>query len=130
MADRATRSLAPGGSFICPNTRHGMVEDRVVGRRNLGPLHFEPQVVAFAGPLADAGEDRVPAVLRGDAGDQLLDDDRLADAGPAEQTGLAAADERAQQVDDLDARLEHLALVRSDRRAGAGRDGSTWWSWR
>ena len=38
--------------------------------------------------------------------------------GPAEQTGLAAADERREQVDDLDAGLEHLGLGRQvgDRR--------------
>jgi hypothetical protein len=41
--------------------------------------------VPLAGALADAGEDRVAAVLLGDAGDQLLDDDRLAEPGPAEQ---------------------------------------------
>ena len=48
----------------------------------------------------------------GDAGDQLLDDDRLAEAGAAEQAGLAAADERGEQVDDLDAGLEQLGLGR------------------
>ena len=51
-------------------------------------------------------------MLAGDAGDQLVEDDRLAQAGPAEQAGLAAADERRQQVDDLDAGLEQLGLGR------------------
>ena len=49
---------------------------------------------------------------RRDAGDQLGQDDRLAESGPAEQPDLAAADERRQQVDDLDARLELLGLGR------------------
>ena len=40
--------------------------------------------------------------------DQLLDDDRLADAGAAEHAGLAALGERRDQVDHLDAGLEHL----------------------
>ena len=62
----------------------------------------------FAGPLADAGEHRIAAVLAGDAGDQFGEDDRLAEAGPAEQARLAAADQRRQQVDDLDAGLEQL----------------------
>ena len=53
------------------------------------------QVVALAGALADAGEDRVAAVLRGDVADQLLDDDRLAHAGAAEDARLAALGERA-----------------------------------
>ncbi len=46
----------------------------------------------------------------GETGDQLLDDDGLADAGAAEQAGLAAANQRAEQVDDLDAGLEHLGF--------------------
>ncbi len=46
----------------------------------------------------------------GEAGDQLLDDDRLADACTAKEAGLAAAHQRAEQVDDLDAGLEQLGL--------------------
>jgi len=42
--------------------------------------------------------------------EQLLDDDRLADAGAAEDADLAALLERADEVDDLEARLEHLDL--------------------
>ena len=57
---------------------HGAVDDRLAGAADLGLLHFQPEVVAFAGPLAHAGEDRVAAVHRGDAGDQLGEDDRLA----------------------------------------------------
>ena len=53
------------------------------------------------------------AAVRGrDAGDQLGENDRLAEAGAAEQPGLAAADERRQQVDDLDARFEQFGLGR------------------
>ena len=76
---------------------------------NAGFLHFEPQVVAFAGALAHAGEHRHAAVLHGDVVDQLHDDDGLADAGAAEQADLAAAEVGLDQVDDLDAGLEHLA---------------------
>jgi hypothetical protein len=42
--------------------------------------------------------------------DQLLDQHRLADAGPAEEADLAALDVGRDQVDDLDARLEDLDL--------------------
>ena len=73
-----------------------------------GFLHFEPQVVAFAGALAHAGEDRHAAVLLGDVVDQLHDDDGLAHARAAEQADLAAAQVGLEQVDDLDAGLEHL----------------------
>ena len=48
----------------------------------------------------------------GDVPDQLLDDDRLADAGPTEDADLAALLERADQVDDLEAGLEDLDLGR------------------
>jgi hypothetical protein len=74
----------------------------------LGLGHFAPEVVALAGALADAAEDGVAAELTGDAGDHLLDDDGLADAGTAEEADLAASDERAEQVDDLDAGGEDL----------------------
>ena len=75
-------------------------------------LELEPEVVALAGALADAGEHRHAAVLHRDVVDQLLDDDGLADAGAAEQPDLAAAQVRLEQVDDLDAGLEHLQLGR------------------
>ena len=81
-------------------------------RADLGLLHFEPEVVPLAGPLADPGEHGVAAVDLGDAGDQLGEDHRLAQPGAAEEADLAAADERGEQVDDLDARLEHLGLGR------------------
>ena len=55
---------------------------------------------------------RVTAVGRRDAGDQLGENDRLAETGPAEQPGLAAADERREQVDHLDARFEQFGLGR------------------
>ena len=123
-ADRATRRRAPGGSFIWPKTMHGLVDDAAAGVADLGFLHFEPEVGAFAGPLADAGEHRVTAVRAGDAGDQLGEDDRLAEAGTAEQAGLAAADERREQVDDLDAGLEQLGLGREVGERAAARGGS------
>ena len=90
--------------------------------------HLVVEVVALARALADAGEDRVAAMRLGDVVDQLLDDDRLADAGAAEQADLAAAGIGREQVDDLDAGDEDLRLGRLvdigrrrlvDRRASA-----------
>src|SRR5262249_7707635 len=75
-----------------------------------GLLHLEPHVGALASALADAGEHRDATVLLRDAPDHLLDDDRLADAGAAEQADLAALHVGFEQVDDLDAGLEHLRL--------------------
>ena len=71
-------------------------------------LHLQPQVVALARALADAAERRQPAVLGGEVVDQLLDQHGLADAGAAEQPDLAALGVGGEQVDDLDAGLEHL----------------------
>ena len=51
-------------------------------------------------------------MLQGDVVDQLHDDDGLADTGAAEQTDLSALQVRLEQVDDLDARFEHLELGR------------------
>ena len=70
--------------------------------------HFDEEVGSFAGTLAHAGEHRHTAVLRRHAGDHLLDEHGLADAGTTEQTDLAALFVGSQQVDDLDACLEHL----------------------
>ena len=85
-----------------------------------GLLHFQPEVVALAGALAYAGKYGEAAVLGGNVVDQLLDDDRLADTRAAEQAGFAALEKGLDEVDDLNARLEHL-LVRGllvERRSG------------
>ena len=113
IADKPTRNLAPGGSFICPKTRQVWASTVSCCIADVRPLHFQPQVVALACAFADAGEYRIPAVLCRDSGDKLLYDDGLADARPAEQARLAAADKRAKQIDDLDTRLEHLGLGRN-----------------
>ena len=75
-----------------------------------GLVHLRDQVVALTGALADPGEHRHTAVVAGDARDHLLDQHGLADPGAAEQADLAALDVRREQVDDLDAGLEHLGL--------------------
>ena len=65
-------------------------------------------------------------MLLGDVVDQLLDEHGLADAGAAEEAGLAALGVRLEQVDDLDAGLEHLDLggLLVEARAPAGGSGS------
>ena len=60
-----------------------------------------------------------PPCFSGDVVDQLHDDDGLADAGAAEQSDLAALQVRLEQVDDLDAGLEHLAARSTAPRASA-----------
>ena len=91
---------------------HGLIDDVLAGRADLGFLHLKPQVRAFTRALADAGEDGIAAVLLRDTRDQLLNDDGLAKARPAEESGLAAAKERREQVDHLDAGFEDFRLGR------------------
>ena len=85
-----------------------------------GLLHLEPHVGALTGALADTGEHGHTAVLLGDAVDHLLNDDGLADAGTAEEADLPTLHVGLQEVDHLDARLEHqgprLQLVERRRR--------------
>ncbi len=102
---------------------HLPVDERdLVDHARLG--HLEPEVVALACPLADAGEDGHAAVLQRDVVDELLDEDGLADSGAAEESDLAALHERRDQVDDLDPRLEGLDLrgeVAESRRIAVDR---------
>ena len=79
----------------------GLVEDTRL-------FHFADEVVALTGTLADASEHGDAAVILGHALDHLLNEDGLADARTAEKANLAALHVGGQQVDDLDAGLEHL----------------------
>ena len=91
----------------------GLFEVLVEGVAELNNFRLDElaqQIVAFARALADAREDREAGVLLRDVIDQLLNQDGLADARAAEQTDLAAAQERLNQVNDLDAGLEHLQV--------------------
>ena len=77
---------------------------------DLGLDHLVVEIVALAGALADAGEDRVAGVHLGDVVDQLHDQHGLAHAGAAEQADLAALGVGREEVDDLDAGDEDLRL--------------------
>src|SRR4051812_8206462 len=82
----------------------GVVDDAVFA-------HLQEEVVALTGALADPGEHRRTTEVPGDTGDHLLDEHRLADAGAAGQADLATLDVRGEQVDDLQAGLQHLRLA-------------------
>src|SRR5271156_3907957 len=73
-----------------------------------GFLHFEPQVVAFAGAFAYARENRDAAVFHCDVVDQFLNQHGLANARAAEQADLSTFQVRLGEVHDLDAGLEHF----------------------
>src|SRR2546428_1067684 len=81
-------------------------------------IHFQPEAVALAGALSDAGEDAEAAMLLSDIADQLHHDDGLAYPRAAEEADLAALGEGGHEVDDLDAGLEHggIGHLLADRR--------------
>ena len=72
--------------------------------------HFPVEVVSFTGALADTGEDGESTVRFRDVVDQLHDDDGLADAGTTEHAALAALEQRANEVDDLDPGRQHFRV--------------------
>ena len=73
----------------------------VLERDNAALNHLVVEIVALAGPLADASEHGVAAVSLGHVVDQLHDEYGLAHAGAAEETDLAALHVGGQQVHDL-----------------------------
>ena len=74
--------------------------------------HLPIEIVALAGPLADARKHRIAAVRLGDVVDQLHDQHCLADAGAAKEADLAALGVGRQQIDNLDAGDQDLGLGR------------------
>ena len=73
-----------------------------------GLLKLMPEIVALTRTLTHTGEHGIAAMLGRHVVDQLLNDDRLAYTRTAEQPDLAALHEGLNQIDDLDAGLEHL----------------------
>ncbi len=71
-------------------------------------LELVPQIVALAGTFANTGKHRKATMLARHVVDQLLDDDGLAHTSAAEQTDLAALQKGQDQINNLDAGLEHL----------------------
>ena len=82
---RGQRDPEPGARRLVHLAEHqrGLADDAGLG-------HLGDEVVALTGALADTGEHRHTTVVLGDAGDHLLDQHGLADAGAAEQADLAA----------------------------------------
>ena len=79
---------------------------------NFGFHHFAQQIVAFAGAFANPGKDRETVARLCDVVDKFHDKHGLANARAPEQADFAAAQEGLNQVNNLDARLEHLFFGR------------------
>ena len=100
--------------------QHGM-------RQHARALHVGQHFVPLARALADAGEHGNALVFLDHGMDQFHHQHGLADARAAEHRGLAALRERRQQIDHLDAGLEHRhrrgLVLESGRRAWMPRRG-------
>ena len=100
-----------------------LAEDHHHVRQHAGFLHVAVKLLAFAAALADAAEDADALLVPDHVVDHLGEQHRLAHARAAEQPRLAAALERHQHVDDLDARSRRPRTWWSVAPAAAARDG-------
>ena len=83
-----------------------LTEDQGDLVENVGILHFVVEVVPFPGPLSYAREYGQTGVFDSDVPDQLKHGHGLTHPGTAEEANLTALREGANEVDNLDARLE------------------------
>src|SRR5580700_6569394 len=67
-------------------------------------LKFQPEIISFTSTFANARKHRNAAMLHRDVVDQFLNQHRLADARPAEQSDFPALQERLNQVNNFDPR--------------------------
>jgi hypothetical protein len=72
----------------------------------------------FTGALTNSCKDGITAVLRRDASNQFGKNNGLAQSCTAEQSSFTTADERSQQINNLDPRLEQLGTRRQIRDLG------------
>ena len=77
------------------------------------------QVVALAGTFANTGKYGITAVSFCDIVNQFHNQNRLADAGTAEQTDFAAFCIRFQQIDNLNAGGQNLSIGRLVHKCGS-----------
>src|SRR5207253_4694583 len=71
-------------------------------------LHFEVEVIAFAGAFAHAAKDRKARVLGGDGANELLNNDCLAHACAAKHANFAAFGKGGDEVNDFHACFKKL----------------------
>ena len=87
-----------------------LAEDHHHVRQHAGFLHVAVKLLAFAAAFADAAEDAHALLMPDHVVDHFGEQHRLAHARAAEKSRLAAALQRHEHVDDLDARFEDFRL--------------------
>ncbi len=88
-----SHSQADAGRFI-----HLPVDQNRVFE-NTGLNHLAVHLSPFTGTLTNACKDRIPLVHMGNRADQLLDNNRLANAGTTKYSRLATPCERRKKID-------------------------------
>ena len=97
-----------------------LAEDHHHVRQHAGFLHVAVELLAFATAFADAAEDADALLVPDHVVDHFGEQHRLAHARPAEQSRLAAALQRHEHIDDLDARFEDFGLGGTSRQRRRG----------
>ena len=85
-------------------------------RQHAGFLHVAVKLFAFAAAFADAAKDAHAFLMPDHVVDHFGEQHRLAHARPAEQSRLAAALQRHEHIDDLDARFKDFRLGGTPRQ--------------
>ena len=93
-----------------------LAEDHHHIRQYAGLLHLAVKFLAFATTFADAAKNTHAFVLPDHVVNHLGEQHRLAHPCPAKQARLAAALQRHQHIDNLDARREHFRPGRTARQ--------------
>ena len=97
-----------------------LAEDHHHVRQYAGVLHVAVELLALATAFADPAEDAYALLMPDHVVDHLGEQHRLAHAGAAEQTRLAAALQRREHIDELDARFKDLGSRGSPRQRRRG----------
>ena len=100
-----------------PGTRRlvHLAEDHDHVWKHGGFLHRLSQLLAFTTAFANAAEQADALMMTDHVVDHLGEQNGSADAGATEQTGLAPAFQRYQNVDGLDTRLKDFRSGRAPR---------------
>ena len=93
-----------------------LAEEHDHARQHTGLLHVAVKLLAFATAFANPTENAYALLMPDHVVDHLGEQHRLAHAGAAEQTRLAAALQRREHIDELDARFKDF------RRGGSPRE--------
>lgn len=100
-----------GGLIHLSEDHGGFVDDSLGGTVNVGEggfLHFSPEVVSFAGALADSGEHGDTGCFNGDVPDEFLDENGFAETSTTEETDFSTFVKGDEEVNNFESGLEEF----------------------